>query len=102
MNNQMQRTGQFATPTGFLEPYRLKAQWVRAADVVAIGPLMIWGGAKLFREHPIAGGALALLGVGTIIYNARNWWIVENELSQETLIAQSAPRRGTPQPGTIA
>lgn len=50
-----------------------KSQWVRAADVFVIGPVMVWGGTKLLRKHPVAGGALAAFGVLTVIFNARNW-----------------------------
>lgn len=48
-------------------------QLVRAWDVVAVGPLMIWGGLKLRDEHGVAGTALAVFGVGTILYNALNF-----------------------------
>jgi hypothetical protein len=34
---------------------------------------MVWAGWKLRLEYPVAGNALALLGVGTVIYNGRNW-----------------------------
>ena len=48
----------------------VKAQWIRGADVVLIGPVMMAGGIKLGG----AGGALlALLGVGTVIFNAANY-----------------------------
>ncbi len=52
---------------------RGKAQWIRIADVVLIGPLMIWGGAALARRSSLAGAALAGLGVATIVFNGRNW-----------------------------
>ena len=51
----------------------MKPQIVRIADVVAIGPLMVWGGMKLRARYPVAGPLLALLGVGTVLYNARNY-----------------------------
>lgn len=51
-----------------------KSQWVRLADVFFIGPLMVWAGARVARQaHPIAGGTLAVLGVATIGYNAKNY-----------------------------
>jgi hypothetical protein len=37
---------------------------------------MVWGGAKLTRTHPFAGGLLALFGVATVAYNARNYYRV--------------------------
>lgn len=51
----------------------MKAQPVRLADVFIIGPLMIWGGARAIRDQPIPGAALAIFGVATILYNARNY-----------------------------
>lgn len=57
---------------------QVKAQWVRIADVVFIGPMMIWGGAALWqRKHPIAGATLRLLGVLTMAYNGINLVRVE-------------------------
>lgn len=50
-----------------------KTQEIRLADVFAIGPLMVWGGMKLRDEYPMQGGALALLGVATVLYNGRNY-----------------------------
>ncbi len=55
----------------------VKTQRIRVLDVVLIGPLMYWGGAKLQRRHPVAGSLLALFGVSTVIYNARNWQRVQ-------------------------
>jgi len=55
----------------------VKSQPVRLLDVFFIGPLMIWGGLALNDQgHPYAGPVLALLGLTTIIYNARNHEIV--------------------------
>lgn len=56
----------------------VKTQQVRIADVVFIGPLMIWGGLHLREDHPIRGTVLALLGVSTILYNARNYQRVQS------------------------
>lgn len=51
-----------------------KAQWIRAADVLVIGPLMIAGGVALHRTlHPVAGWALGIFGVGTILLNGYNF-----------------------------
>jgi len=55
----------------------VKTQQVRIADVVFIGPLMIWGGLQLRDAHPVRGTILALLGVSTILYNARNYQLVQ-------------------------
>ena len=51
----------------------MKAQPVRLADVFIIGPLMVWGGLSLAKKHPRRGGALALMGVGTVLYNGNNY-----------------------------
>jgi hypothetical protein len=51
----------------------MKTQTIRVADVLVIGPLMVWAGLKLRAEHPVAGSALALMGAGTVVYNGRNW-----------------------------
>lgn len=57
--------------------YGVKAQPVRLLDVFLIGPMMIWGGSALDESgHPIAGVALALMGLATIGYNGRNYEIV--------------------------
>ena len=47
-----------------------KGQAVRIADVVLIGPIMVVGGAKL--GGPL-GAVLAVLGIGTAVYNGRNY-----------------------------
>ena len=60
-----------------------KSQRVRVADVVLIGPLMVWGGSKLAPRYPVAGGLLALFGVATVLYNAHNYAIVRDALRAE-------------------
>ena len=51
----------------------VKAQPVRLLDVFLIGPLMVWGGYALNDSgRHVAGPALALLGLSTIIYNGYN------------------------------
>jgi len=61
----------------------VKSQPVRLLDVFVIGPLMIWGGIALNdRGRQYVGPVLALLGLSTIIYNARNHEIVRRR--QET------------------
>lgn len=54
----------------------MKPQSVRVADVFFIGPLMIWGGLRLRGEYPIAGAVLAALGGATVVYNGRNWHLI--------------------------
>ena len=54
----------------------VKAQPVRLLDVLVIGPLMIWGGYALdARGSHVGGAVLALFGLTTIAYNARNYEI---------------------------
>jgi hypothetical protein len=51
-----------------------KSQWVRVVDVFVIGPLMVWAGVKLARQrYRVAGASLAVLGVATVAFNARNY-----------------------------
>jgi len=60
----------------------VKAQWVRAADVVLIGPLMVWGGVALGRRRRFAGALLVALGIGTVFYNGRNYLIVQRAINE--------------------
>ncbi len=60
-----------------------KAQYIRVIDVFAIGPVMTWAGLKLRSEHPALGSFLALTGVATVLFNARNWLYVR-EAEQRT------------------
>lgn len=55
-----------------------KGQSVRLADVILIGPLMIWGGTEASKAAKTdlgknAGNALAFMGVGTMFYNGINY-----------------------------
>lgn len=55
----------------------VKAQPVRLLDVFVIGPLMVWGGYALdARGRHVGGVVLALFGLTTIAYNARNYEII--------------------------
>ena len=49
-----------------------KTQAIRVADVLLIGPAMIWAGAMIQEDRPALGWFLMASGVGTIVYNARN------------------------------
>lgn len=59
----------------------VKSQRVRLLDVFFIGPLMTWGGYALAERRPVAGAALALLGLSTVIYNAHNYERVRQRLT---------------------
>ncbi|MCP4204254.1 MAG: hypothetical protein GY769_20245 [bacterium] len=54
-----------------------KSQWIRILDVVLIGPLMISGGMALTKKSPFWGVALGAMGIGTVLFNGRNWWVVD-------------------------
>ena len=47
-----------------------KSQAVRLADVFVIGPVMVVGGARL---GGVLGDVLAVLGIATVLYNAKNY-----------------------------
>lgn len=72
------------TPEGF-SIRTGKAQWVRALDVFVIGPLMVAGGMSLTQKSPFWGVVLGAIGIGTMTYNARNWWLVERAKRLQTL-----------------
>jgi hypothetical protein len=55
----------------------MKPQTIRLYDVLVIGPVMIWGGWKLLDEQPFLGSFLLASGMGTIVYNGRNYLKVE-------------------------
>lgn len=64
----------------------MKSQWVRIADVVFIGPMMIWGGVALAQQrHPIAAPLLITLGVATMVYNGMNLVRIEREALESTV-----------------
>lgn len=59
----------------------IKSQRIRLLDVFAIGPLMVAGGVALDRRgHDLAGAALAVLGLSTVVYNGINYIRVERAL----------------------
>lgn len=55
----------------------MKAQAIRVADVVAIGPLMIYFGTKARSVPRPLRTAMVLFGVGTIVYNGLNFLAVK-------------------------
>lgn len=57
----------------------MKGQLVRAADVVAIGPLMIYFGVQARGIALPLRTAMVVFGVGTIVYNAANYLAVEQQ-----------------------
>lgn len=59
-----------------------KTQAMRVADVLVIGPLMSLGGMALRKTDPLLGSALIALGVGTTVYNARNYVKANERMGQ--------------------
>jgi hypothetical protein len=51
----------------------MKTQTIRLLDVFAIGPLMMWAGYKLSKDYKVAGPALLVTGLATIVYNGQNY-----------------------------
>ena len=66
----------------------VKSQGMRLFDIVVLGPLMIWGGAK---AGGLRGTALAVFGVTTMYYNARNY-------ARVRAMAASMPSEPSPAP----
>lgn len=59
-----------------------KSQPTRLMDVFVLGPLMIYAGQRLRRHgDPWLGAVIIGSGIGTILYNYRNWrrlrWLAE-------------------------
>jgi hypothetical protein len=53
-----------------------KGQAIRLLDVALIGPVMIvsaWTIWTAVKDRDILAGLLAVFGVGTVLYNARNY-----------------------------
>ncbi len=53
-----------------------KTQLVRLADVAVVGPVMVLGAALLPSKHRLVAWPLGILGVLTVLYNARNYLII--------------------------
>ena len=60
----------------------IKTQQVRLLDVFVVGPLMVWGGHALSQRNGFAGMALSLLGIGTVLYNGRNYHRIRRRLRE--------------------
>ncbi len=59
----------------------MKAQGVRVADVFLFAPVMVLGGKSLYQKNEkLLGGSLIAIGIGTAVYNARNYWLMEKRL----------------------
>lgn len=62
-----------------------KSQEMRLMDVLVLGPFMI-GMAMMSRPSPLLRVLLGAVGVGTILYNLRNY-----QLTREQASAENAP-----------
>lgn len=65
-----------------------KAQWIRLLDVFLIGPLMVAGGMSLTKKSAFWGIVLGAMGLGTIVFNGRNWLLMEQAKRAETPTVQ--------------
>lgn len=61
----------------------VKTQRVRVVDVLLIGPLTVWAGWRLRRSDPLAASLLAIIGISTVVYNARNYGSVQRALRED-------------------
>jgi len=62
------------------------AQQIRIFDVVALGPLMIYGGVKSKDLPGWARAALVTLGVTTIGYNGSNYMARKEEVRRQLVL----------------
>ena len=53
----------------------VKSQWVRIADVIFWGPLVIYSGYLLWTTNIWLAMVLIVLGAGTIAYNLKNYLV---------------------------
>jgi len=73
----------------------VKSQNVRLFDILLLGPLMIYA-ARGARLGDLERGALAAAGIGTILYNWRNYLEIQKSSS---CCAACAENPGLPCPG---
>jgi hypothetical protein len=71
----------------------IKSQRVRLLDIAVIGPLMIWGGVK---AGGWGGTVLALFGLTTMGYNARNYARVRDMAAALPALLPDQPATATP------
>jgi hypothetical protein len=69
----------------------IKPQGIRILDVWLIGPLMLYASTLLPKEKDLTRFALRSFGLGTIVYNARNYMVIKERN------AAQAMRPGGPQ-----
>ena len=63
--------------------HQAKGQWVRLADVFVIGPMMSYFAVKATSEPMWLRSIMFAFGVGTVIYNGRNYLAVRRYMQQQ-------------------
>jgi hypothetical protein len=69
--------------SGTLADPEVKAQIVRVADVLLLGPIMIIASAMV--KDPYVRATLAIGGVGTMAYNAANYATIERRRAKRAV-----------------
>jgi hypothetical protein len=67
-----------------------KAQYVRLIDIFVLGPVLLYTAAILPRERPLLRAFLAVAGVGTVYYNARNYMNIQRLAASDERLARDA------------
>ena len=60
----------------------MKAQGIRLLDVFVIGPVMIYAASQVKETQPWLKMVLVGIGIGTIVYNGRNYLLIEQTIEQ--------------------
>lgn len=63
----------------------MKSQAVRLFDVFVLGPFMIWFGSRSKKPDDLAKNFLVSSGIGTIIYNWKNYQRIKKETGEGLL-----------------
>lgn len=61
----------------------IKPQGIRILDVWIIGPLMLYASTLLPKEKDLTRFALRSFGLGTIVYNARNYMVIKDRQNRK-------------------
>jgi hypothetical protein len=87
--------GDFSWPSevALVPDTQVKGQWVRLADVVFVGPLMVYFGVQARDVSPWLRGAMVALGAATVIFNGRNYLMVQQAAQQAAQQAQEILRK---------
>ncbi len=63
---------------GWMSTTGVKSQWVRVLDVLVYGPLLIYTSIYAVQNEALSL-ALLFMGVTTIAYNGKNYWIQQTD-----------------------